>query len=540
MPPMRQRQRQSGLLDWFVGIGLAIVVAGAVIGTAWFGDDALITFQQVRLFVAGDGMIWNPGIRVQAFTHPAWFFVLSLGHWITGALYWPTTVISTACTVGAVLLLWDFVRHQPGFAGRRTLPALFALLVLMAPGFISFASSGLETSFSYLLAAATIRAVWERAAGVGAWLLLALLVLNRQDHALLFGPLALLLAGRAWREGRVMAMLPGCLLLVAWFGFATIYFGSPMPNTYFAKLGGGVAFEERIVRGGLYFMDAALRESFALVVIGLGIVAGAASGRMGRMFAIGLVLHLIYLMWIGGDFMRGRFLAVPFLVSMFLIAGAIRPRTASLPALAVIILAVALGKVPQIRPDYSDNEAHFGIVNERGWYYPLYGLLSPGRHWFAPSPGTMAGARPVKAIIGCGQIGAHRLVSPPRVHVVDICGLTDPFIARLPAPDVPDWRVGHQPRRLPLNYDQVVMGRAKRLTGGHGQELFDEMTLIARGPLFDSRRLGAIWRRLIGAGAVAPEEYRIGGTGDLFLDDGTGPKPYSEALASRTDTSPQE
>ena len=57
-------------------IGVLLFVYIALI-TAWVSDDAMISFRQILNFISGDGIVFNFGERVQAFTHPLWFFLLS-------------------------------------------------------------------------------------------------------------------------------------------------------------------------------------------------------------------------------------------------------------------------------------------------------------------------------------------------------------------------------------------------------------------------------------------------------------------------------
>ena len=45
--------------------------------TSWISDDAQITFRSILNFISGSGITFNYGERVQVFTHPLWFLVLS-------------------------------------------------------------------------------------------------------------------------------------------------------------------------------------------------------------------------------------------------------------------------------------------------------------------------------------------------------------------------------------------------------------------------------------------------------------------------------
>ena len=509
------------------GVLLGLVFALVLYRTAWVGDDAIISFHQARLLVAGDGMVWNPGVRVQAFTHPAWFGLISLVHLLTGALFYPVIILSILMTTAAVLILWAFTRLHATFSEGWAV--IFVLSLLLSRGFVDYGTSGLEQPLSFLLSAVAIWMVMLRPLGVGIWLVLALLVLNRMDHAVLFGPLALALLAQTWREGRIWIVLPGALLILSWLVFATIYFGSPLPNTFYAKVTGGVPLDEKLVKGVTYIRDAALRDGFTLVIIGLGILAGLSRGGYARFFALGLVLQMVYLIWIGGDFMRGRFIALPFFLSLFLIAAAVTPRRAALCGIVMIGLGVAMGQPPSLDHNFYHHTVMNGVADERGFYFQRYGLNSPVRAWPVVPQGSFADAASAKtAHVGCGGIGHTRFGSEPQFFVVDSCALIDPFVARLPLPDGISQRVGHTSRRLPANYDAAVTGRAPPSAGG---ALFDEMMLIATGPIWSSERLAAIGRRLLGMGAEAPDVFRTGGSEDVFFFRSSYAKPWDEAMA---------
>ncbi len=47
-----------------------VTLAGTVLLNAWVCDDAYVTMRTVEAFLWGDGLVWNPGERVQASTHP--------------------------------------------------------------------------------------------------------------------------------------------------------------------------------------------------------------------------------------------------------------------------------------------------------------------------------------------------------------------------------------------------------------------------------------------------------------------------------------
>ncbi len=82
-------------------LALYVVV---VLRCAWISDDAYITFRTVDNFTAGYGLTWNPGERVQAFTHPLWALVLCATYALTQEIHVTTIALSAGLSALAVLL----------------------------------------------------------------------------------------------------------------------------------------------------------------------------------------------------------------------------------------------------------------------------------------------------------------------------------------------------------------------------------------------------------------------------------------------------
>lgn len=72
---------------------------------AWVSDDAFITFRTIEQFFSGHGLRWNPHERVQAFTHPLWFWLLAFLRLFSRNDYLNALAASYLLCVGALLLL---------------------------------------------------------------------------------------------------------------------------------------------------------------------------------------------------------------------------------------------------------------------------------------------------------------------------------------------------------------------------------------------------------------------------------------------------
>src|SRR5262245_36279451 len=164
---------------------LAVVFSILLIRTAWVCDDAYITFRTVDNLIHGYGARWNVAERVQSYTHPLWMLLLAAVELVTREPYFTSIVLSLALSLVAVALV--------AFRLARTAwqAALGLLILASAKSFVDFSSSGLDNALShaliawYLVSVSTARPAdknWQPIA------IASLVVVNRQDLALLVGP----------------------------------------------------------------------------------------------------------------------------------------------------------------------------------------------------------------------------------------------------------------------------------------------------------------------------------------------------------------
>jgi arabinofuranosyltransferase len=465
-----------------------VLLAFVLVMNAWACDDAFITFRTVRNLWAGHGLTWNPGWRVQAYTHPLWMFITAAGYGISGECYFSVIGISLALSLGAAVAL---------ARSNREYGAVGVILFSASAAAIEFAVSGLENPLLFLL---LIAFVGTRHA-LGAALLAAAVGLTRTDALLLVLP-ALALHWRAWRQ-----LALGLTPLLAWHVFSLVYYGIPYPNTALAKLHVDWPTTRVLAQGCAYLLDSLQRDPLTLLTI----AGSLALLRRHRAYALGVMVYLAYVVRIGGDFMSGRFLGAPFVFALAAVfaADVIPPVRWRLPAVAGIVLfASAWPHSPwhfqlDRGPGMTVAEAtRDGIADERGFYYRQTGLLHVlldlevieheglpiPPHFWAQEGRAIARS---KALLGIhGAVGFYGYFIGDK-HVVDENGLADPFLARIPHCINP-FRIGHCARKYPPGYiDTLVRGRNQL----HDRELallYDRVHALAVEPLFAPERWRAI------------------------------------------------
>ena len=200
----------------------------------------------------------------------------------------------------------------------------------------------------------------------------------------------------------------------------------------------------------------------------VGVWVVVREGRTGwtRALALGVACQLGWVVWIGGDFMRGRFLLAPFMAAtvgaVLVLAAHRRPERATRGLAGVAVLSLAVVLAAWITPEPKPGEWPAGIADE--WLvYRGYHLVHVRRL------GGLYGGREKLELVAdlrrytarCGPVTIHTpspafigFESGPQVRIVDLFGLTDAYVAALPADlliqDRP--RPGHPYKKIPLEY----------------------------------------------------------------------------------------
>lgn len=480
-----------------VAMALVLVVG---LRTAWVSDDAEITLRSVLNFVHGYGPNYNIDERVQAYTHPLWFLIVSLLGLSGINVFIIVIGLGIACTLVVIALLFR-ISWSPWLAA-----ALVGVLVF-SKAFVDYMTSGLENPLSHVLVlAAILMGIRALAATATLWdpllafLFVGLLFLSRPDLPLLLAPLAVVVLLRTplpWRR-RWLTVIPGVVVVLAWMTFSTIYYGFPFPNTAYAKLGVGISHFELALQGLRYLVDSLTRDPITLLAIGAAIVLAVAGRRIVDLaIAAGILLYLGYIVWIGGDFMSGRFVTAPLVASVAILARVVLTRTTAMSLGALGVLLAVIGAPRTLLSDGSYSNKDFGpwgVTDERGFYFDAMGLIAPEGSHFDDDPGWPAGLGGVTDVeAGCGKLGWIGISRGPSVHVVDSCGLADAFIARLPRKPSEGWRAGHFERAVPAGYLTSVRLGENHLVDPELHAYYDKIQLIVRGDIWSPERWQAIF-----------------------------------------------
>lgn len=232
---MRQESRSPGaaaivpLLVFVLGL---VLWAITVIHTQFKLEDAYITFRYSANIAKGAGFVFNPGERVLGTTTPLQTLILALLAYPFGPHAVPAVasiIMPIFGLLAGLVLYCTMVRRQvPISAACLGMGLLYTSVEVIRTGI-----GGMETPLALLLMALSLWAlIRERPIATGVFC--GLLALCRIDGLIW----VMLIFGAALLRSRKSFLVQGVafvLTMLPWIVFATLYFGSPVPNSMVAK-----------------------------------------------------------------------------------------------------------------------------------------------------------------------------------------------------------------------------------------------------------------------------------------------------------------
>lgn len=445
------------LCSIFLILVTALHLSAAILDSMDTNDDAFISFRYARNLATGKGLVFNPGERVEGYTNFFWIVLIALASPFQEPIL-TSKILGIACST---LLIFCFAWFC--FRIHRVLFVLPVLYLALDPGLIAWSTRGLETSLFILFAwlafqAAVTASVSELNISASyAGLIAALSVLTRPEGVLtaLFFPMMRfphlhrkpIASQTVWFSGVFLtAILP--YLIWKW-----LYFGTVIPNTFYAKTGGGLPV---IWRGLAYIIQGwSWPEAVLLILVFAGFFRTALSEWMRhahRTTALFILVFLVYILAIGGDSLGpDRFLTplVPFMtagafitLSSFKISHtAITRRIMTGTVVTLLIIGNAIPLVSNLQhPDV------FSLEKEKRHHGTRTGLC------------LAKNAKPDQSV-ATSVIG--RIPYYSGLYTLDVFGLIDPYIARQPVRGMGRGTAGHEKS----DWDYILSRQPDYITG---------------------------------------------------------------------------
>jgi hypothetical protein len=443
--PPHERQRLDDALailsrasrrTWLL-VALSIVLAFSIAAAAansaridgtryhWLDDDQMISMRYARNLAGGQGLVWNPGERVEGYSNFLWTVLMAGVHLLPLADAHTSLAVRVLNAVLAGLVIVLTARllgrlvPEPGLA----LPAV-VLPVALSHELIFWSLHGFETTLlTVVFLAALDAALGDAERGTTrarTWVLVGLLPLVRADGYPLMIAASLAAIGLAPRRAAALSRLPLALALpVAHLVFRKLYYGAWLPNTYVLKVA-GYSLAQRFERGLDYVAYFGAFYWLILLLTVVGTLVGADRRRRALLLA-GFAVVVAYTVYVGGDnFFGARFLA-PYAPLLFVLAAAgVKDVAAGNRIGEATLLAAACGSY---------------LV-----FIGLLGLLGSGYTWIenpngGPEPSLVSAITIRDNSDPDVRVAVHAAGIVPyfsRRHAVDMLGKCDPHVAALP------------------------------------------------------------------------------------------------------------
>ena len=512
------RKDEQSPIGWGKALLLLLVFSYLFINTAWVTEDAFITFRSVNQFLAGNGPVWNPGERVQVYTHPLWYWLIVIGTGLGFESYWLVLALSYVLLLAVLGLLLHLCRRWQ-LNGYLFLGLMF--LLSLSRAFLDYSSSGLENPLLHMLLLAYL-AIYFSAAPLAKrffWttFIYGLAFLTRPDGVILLTPtsvylwILMLKQKTPWLKPALLALSP----VIAWELFSLLYYGSLVPNTALAKV--NIDYPREVLNDNAwkYFALSWDFDPLTLGTIILALLAGFIVGLRrddsdmdSTLLATGLALQIAYIFRVGADYMLGRFLSASVLLAIVLLAlllkgwrGRLQWRelinSNSPERFGLLLLLVLLGREALRSRNYPSNLDYHnptithGIADEHGFYHQRLGMM-PVLRKLGGQFAVWGGNFEAEIVTDC-FVGMSAWLRPLQQQVIDPLALTEPFLARLPARH--NARIGHYERAFPRGFLASRRDGNNQLWAPELGQLYDDVNLVTRSPnLFSGERLAAIWR----------------------------------------------
>jgi hypothetical protein len=281
-------------------------------------DDAMVSMRYAWNLSHGQGLVWNPGERVEGYTNLLMTLIMSVSTAFLekSSAVFAIQVLGLLFNLGSAILVWQVSdSHFAGFPEgmRFQLKLLVLLMTLMYYPLAYWSLMGMETGVLTLLLLAALytleRYRAERAGShpyiIAGWMGLAFLA--RPDALIFCIPIYSILIETAreisTNDRTSGKKIIGSLLLLALFPIAQMlfrisYYGDLLPNTYYLKLT-GMPMPDRLLNGLGFIAPYLATHGFLLVVVTAGCRLWRDARRWWLLMLAGMTI--LYQVWIGGD-----------------------------------------------------------------------------------------------------------------------------------------------------------------------------------------------------------------------------------------------
>jgi len=227
-----------------------------------------------------------------------------------------------------------------------------------------------------------------------------------------------------------------------------------------------------------------------------------------KLIIAGVLIYLLYTIYIGGDFMSGRYFSTPLLACVALLS-TMEFKPPKMYGLAIgLVLLVGIAPI-FVTPERSftfgvgDDRDHRVFIDEHEIsderiVYTGLGFFERLKKKSAPSTGyardnwVYLPDQPTRVKV-VGPLGMNSMTMGPNFHMIDLNSLADPLMTRMPLYNVNKWRIGHYRHVIPDGYLETIKTGENLIEDENIALYYDKLSFVIKGDLWDWQRIVEIW-----------------------------------------------
>ena len=499
----------------FIKITVFAIIIAMIVLNAWLCDDAYISFRVIKNFVNGFGLRWNTFERVQVFTNPLMVIFLIPFYFLTHEIYYTSIFFNIIASSLAIYFLVFKISKNDWIS------IILMILLILSKSFMSFTTSGLENCLTFLLFSIFYyfflkKDIYNKKDILLLSFISSLILLNRMDSILLIIPSLIYMFIK--REKNIsfinfcIYFTIGMLPFIIWEIFSLIYYGFLFPNTYYAKLNTGIKKIDYIINGIIYLITIFIVDPATILIIAFGtLLIHIFASKKQLCLIIGILLSIIYIVYVGGDFMLGRFLTPALFVTTIGISqlkhDILRTKHVKFIISAALLFYIASNiNFIYRKIDVTAYQLN-GVADERAYYYNLTSLFKVGSEKKINNLNYQGDLAYNNKVYLVGNIGFKGYFAKESDIIIDYFALSDPLLARIPKKDAKLIRIGHIERDIPAGYINSVFENKNLIFDKNLKEYYNAIKVITQDEIFSKERIKTIIKFNLGKYNYLIDEY---------------------------------
>lgn len=319
-------------------------------------DDALISFRYAENFANGNGLVWNQGERVEGYTNFLWTLIISI------PIYLGLDPTVSSFIIGITLFLFSLIlSYRISWLIFRSESISLLSIILLGTNytFSSYATGGLETQLQTCLFLTVLYIVlgsihankWKIPAIILLSISSAGAMLTRLDSAVLLVTTLTVAFTSILKQKALISeklikasalVIPFLVLVGGWLIWKQSYYGDILPNTFYVKVSSGTSIKWGIQYVYKFLVSYWLVPFVFMMIFTFKKIFERLKVLDFLIIFSSIILWLMYIIKVGGDFMEFRFivpiLPLCFILVSWIIIGFVKQRSLQIALISLVIV----------------------------------------------------------------------------------------------------------------------------------------------------------------------------------------------------------